>query len=195
MPSPLGHFLAGLAVGIATDPEPPPTRRPLREHLTGFALACGALAAAPDLDLLLHKTLLGEFHRTATHSVTAVALVLIIGVLVTGKVTRRRSRWWAVVFAAAWGTHLLMDWLGADPSRPPGQQLLWPFSDRYFISGIDFFPSTERNFHGEKFLIRNMIAGVTELAVGIPLVALGWLLGLPRRMAVGRRLKRGATTS
>lgn len=176
MPSPLGHFLAGLAVGVAADPEPPPASQPFRRALTSFTLTCGVLAAAPDLDLIVPDAVIDNFHRSATHSFVAVALVFIVSVVVTGKVTPRANRWWyASAFAAAWSTHLLMDWLGADPSRPAGIQLLWPFSPEYFTSGIDFFPATERNIRQEDlFLVRNFKAAFVETVVGIPLVTLAW---------------------
>lgn len=173
MPSPLGHTLAGLAVGIATDPKTAAGRRPFRAYLTSYAILCAFLAAAPDLDLLLHRRIIWNFHRTATHSLFAVAAVFIVTALVTGEVTRRPRRWInATTFALAWASHLLMDWLGADPSRPAGLQLLWPFSDAYFISGFDYFPATERDTKVAHFLIQNARAATVEMLAGGVLLAI-----------------------
>ena len=44
----------------------------------------------------------------------------------------------------AWSSHILLDWLGADANPPYGVQAFWPFSDTWFISGVDVFPGTER---------------------------------------------------
>jgi membrane-bound metal-dependent hydrolase YbcI (DUF457 family) len=173
MPSPLGHTLAGLAVGIATDPKTASGGRPFRAYLTSYAILCAFLAAAPDLDLLLHRRIIWNFHRTATHSLFAVAAVFIVTALVTGEVTRRPRRWInATTFALAWASHLLMDWLGADPSRPSGIQLLWPLSDQFFVSGIDYFPATERDTKVAHFFIQNARAATVEALTGGVLLAL-----------------------
>lgn len=173
MPSPLGHSLAGLAVGIATDPTTVPARRPFRSYLTRYSLLTAFLAAGPDLDLLLHDRVIEGFHRTATHSVTAVAAVFILTAFVTGEVTTRSRRWVdASICAVAWASHLLMDYLGADPSSPPGIQAFWPFSDRFYISGLSYFPATERDIHVGHFLVQNARAATVELCTGGVLLAL-----------------------
>src|SRR4051794_39897525 len=74
MPSPIGHLIIGAAIGRAITPDKP-----------RMVAWCAVLAAAPDLDLLFPGT-----HRTVTHSVggvIAVAVVTIVSILVTGKVT------------------------------------------------------------------------------------------------------------
>ncbi len=172
MPSPLGHCLAGLAVGIATDPSTVPSKRPLLSYLTRYAWLTACLAVGPDLDLLLHDRVIIDFHRTATHSFTAVAAVFIVTAFVTGGVTTRARRWWdASMCALAWSSHLFMDWLGADPSTPSGLKVFWPFSDRFYISGLGFFPATERDIHVSHFLVQNARAATVELCVGGILVA------------------------
>src|SRR5512144_2456969 len=80
MPSPIGHAVAGCAVVWGADLI---DRRPSSARL---ALVAAVLATTPDLDLLL-----SHFHRSATHSVTAVLLVLIITAAVTGRVIRLRA--------------------------------------------------------------------------------------------------------
>jgi hypothetical protein len=84
MPSPVGHALAGVALARVS-----PTRRNV--------VLCAALAAMPDVDLLLPLT-----HRTVTHSVTAVAATFILAAAVTGQVTRWKH---ATLYAAAWASH------------------------------------------------------------------------------------------
>src|SRR5262245_60666953 len=92
MPSTVGHALAGVAVAWTADLLP--GNRPYRprpasaaERASGpLTLVCAVLAALPDADLLF------GVHRTATHSVGALALVIIVAAAVTERVTRQAER-------------------------------------------------------------------------------------------------------
>jgi membrane-bound metal-dependent hydrolase YbcI (DUF457 family) len=182
MPSPLGHVLAGLSVGwfserASAPPEPPgPTTRPFSSSLTPFVAWCAVAAAIPDADLLIP-----HFHRTATHSLTATTLVLIIAAGVTGKVTRRRAWVFAWALAAAHASHLLLDWLGVDRFTNPGIQLLWPFSDAFYISDVNLFPPVERRITRPEALGVNLTAALTELALLGPVAAAAWFVRRTRR--------------
>ncbi len=172
MPTPVGHALGGIAVAWTSD------RRASRR----LTIVCAAIAAAADLDLLFPYP-----HRTASHSVTAVALTIIIAALVTGQVTAgsRHRKWltadgrWRIPLTcgAAYATHLLLDWMGADSSFPYGLQMLWPLSDRWFISGWDVFPQTERRrFWTAATMQVNATAVARELLILAPIVAALWLV-------------------
>ena len=171
MPSPIGHALTGLAVawtsGLVTPresgagnpagPDGWPDRR--------LVLTAIALAAAPDLDLLLPGA-----HRTATHSLAAAAAVTIIAAAVTWQVTRWRT---AALCGISYASHLLLDWLAADNYAPRGIELLWPFSDRWFISNLDLFRQTARQqFLTAPIIRQNLIAVAQELVILLPIVAL-----------------------
>ncbi len=178
MPTPIGHALAGLALALAARPlgESPVAfaqgARPTRIDWRLVALLAG-LAAAPDLDLVFQP------HRTATHSLVSIALVTILAAAVTGKVTPSPGRAWrlAVLCGAAWGSHLLLDWLGADTSTPRGVQLLWPFSDRWFISGWDVFRRIERRHaFAADTMTSNLRAVGQEILILLPVVAAAWLM-------------------
>jgi len=162
MPSPIGHALGGLVVVWVADlVDGPPAGR------DRLLLLYMALAAAPDLDLLVPGG-----HRTATHSLFAALLVFMIAAAVTGQVTRWRT---ATLCAAAYGSHLLLDWLGADNMPPRGIQLLWPVSDRWFISDLDLFRQTaRRHFLTGPIMRENAIAVAQELAIMLPIVGLLW---------------------
>lgn len=179
MPSPIGHTLAGLAVGWFSEPAPATPRRRLRDSLTPFVCWCAVVAAIPDADLLIP-----HFHRTATHSVTATVLLLIMVAGVTGKVTRHPA--WMVAFglAAAHGTHLLLDWLGTDRFPPPGLQVLWPFSPHFFYSGVDLFPPVERRLLRPEAFGVNAYAAAWEVLIMGPIALVAWF----------RRHRRSATT-
>jgi membrane-bound metal-dependent hydrolase YbcI (DUF457 family) len=160
MPSPIGHALAGVAVVWGAD------LVDRRRSSPRVVAVCAGLAMLPDADLLLPGT-----HRMATHSVTAAALVFIIAAAVTGKVTRE-----ALLCALAYGSHLLLDWLAADLYPPPGIQLFWPFSHRWYISGWDIFRQTARQqFLTAPIMRLNAIAVAQELAILMPPLAVLWL--------------------
>jgi membrane-bound metal-dependent hydrolase YbcI (DUF457 family) len=163
VPSPIGHVLAGAAVVYAGD------AIDRRRSPISLVATCALLGAVADLDLLLPR-----YHRSFTHSLTAVAFIFIVAAAVTGEVTRLRAsrfdlrasrfrlrasrfggqagghgggraRWRvALICACAYATHLLLDWLGADALPPYGLQLFWPFIKRFFVSGLNLFAETER---------------------------------------------------
>jgi inner membrane protein len=136
-------------------------------------LACAALAAIPDADLLLPIT-----HRSITHSVTAVALVSIIAILVTGWVTGKVSTRIVVACTLAYASHLLLDWLNVDTNPPRGIQALWPFDDRWFISDLDLFPRIERRqpFSVET-MAGNLRAAIVEILIMGPVALVAWWAG------------------
>jgi len=187
MPSPIGHALAGVAVAWSADLVDGGRSSPR------LVAACGGLAMLPDADLLIPST-----HRMATHSIAAAVVVFIIAAAVTGQVTRATRRCqtlqrgnagvrhlhgatqgWrtAILCALAYGSHLLLDWLGADFFPPRGIQLLWPVSDRWMISGWDIFRQTaRRQFLTAPIIRQNALAVAQELAILLPIVLVLWLV-------------------
>jgi hypothetical protein len=72
---------------------------------------------------------------------------------------------------------LLLDWLAVDPSPPQGLQIMWPFSHRWFISGRDWFPPTERrNVFSVAAMTINAKAVTEEVLFLGPLVAALWFV-------------------
>lgn len=180
MPSPIGHALAGVAVAWAAD------LADGRRSSPRLVIVCAGLGMLPDADLLFRGA-----HRTATHSITAAVLTFIIAAAVTGQVTRCQtpssgvrhptmvSDTWrvATVCALAYASHLLLDWLGADHFAPFGIQLLWPFSDRWFISNLDLFRQTaRRDFLTAPIIRQNAIAVAQEIAILAPILVALWLI-------------------
>ena len=97
MPSPIGHSLAGLAVGWATNRP----GRPLRP-LLAQAATLAALSVAPDLDLLWGR------HSRETHSLGAALIVAGLAAWWRWPIGPTRPR---IFLAAAlvWLAHPLMD--------------------------------------------------------------------------------------
>ena len=177
MPSPIGHALAGVAAAWAADLVPgdrawrtAPDSAPwyLRAG-DGLTLLCAGLGAAPDLDLAFLP------HRTATHSLFATAFVGIFAAALAANAKRPVARV-ALMCAAAYGSHLLLDWLGTDHYPPRGIQLLWP-SQAWYISGIDVFRQTARlRVFTRGPMLANARAILQEIAILGPAVAALWLV-------------------
>jgi membrane-bound metal-dependent hydrolase YbcI (DUF457 family) len=181
MPSPIGHALAGMAIAwffVPKQANPPDQSRSAGAFIRSrrFVALCATLAAIPDLDLLYQR-----IHRTVTHSVTATLVVTILAIAVTGWVTSR-VRWRiALACGVAYGSHVLLDWLGADSFIPYGIQALWPFSDRWFIAPWPIFPGTERRLpFSPRGIWMNTWAVVAETLILGSVALIAWRLRDPR---------------
>jgi membrane-bound metal-dependent hydrolase YbcI (DUF457 family) len=167
MPSPIGHALAGIAVGALIG------RRPGWRLLAVTAVA----AALPDVDFLLPL-----LHRGPSHSVGAAAMAFAAALLVISLDSHVTRRWHtAAAVGLAYASHTLLDWLGADTSTPRGLMALWPLSTSFYISGLDVFHSVDRRYWISGFWTRNAIAVLREIAILGPLVILSLLANRRRR--------------
>jgi membrane-bound metal-dependent hydrolase YbcI (DUF457 family) len=164
MPTPFGHAIGGLAAALFANSA---ARRPgLSPQLL---LAAAAAAVAPDLDILLGS------HRTYTHSVGAAALVGLVSWLLLRRRVNAPAA--AAAVTAAYGSHLLLDWLGKDTSRPPGLTVLWPFSSTYFLSGCELFGEVSRRYWLlDEFIFGNLKALGWEMLVLTPVMLIAWVV-------------------
>lgn len=172
MPSPVGHALAGLTAGwlVAGAPE-----RGAFGDAGGVrrAVTFAALGVLPDLDLLVGA------HSGPTHGIGAAVIVGLLAAAMASGNGRLRV---ALASAAAYGSHILLDWLGSDTSPPIGIMALWPFSRDYFESAWHVFPAVSRRYwQPEMFWSQNLRALMAELAVLAPLLAVTWLTRGRRR--------------
>jgi membrane-bound metal-dependent hydrolase YbcI (DUF457 family) len=165
-------WAADLIPGNRSGRTAPPSASWYRRAGNGLTLACAALAAAPDLDLIFDG-----YHRSITHSVAAVAMTGLVAALVAWWTERPVARV-ALMCAAAWATHPVLDWMGVDRAFPPfGVQLFWPFSDRWFISRWDLFPGTERHdIFSAAAVVRNATSAAAELILVGPIAVAVWLV-------------------
>jgi len=178
VPTSIGHALAGAAAAWSVDLVPgrrawrtaPPEASWYRRAGDGLTLVCAVLAAVPDADLLFH------IHRTFTHSIGAVMLVGLAAAAIAIVIDRPIARV-AAMCAAAYATHLLLDWLAADAFPPRGIQWLWPLSHKWYISDADWFRQTERRaLFTAPSMIKNLQAIVQEIAILGPTLAAVWLV-------------------
>ena len=177
MPSPVGHTLAGICGYLVARGHVPLHRR--RWLLIGSV----SLAILPDLDFL-PGLLLGDlrtFHHQASHSLTAVVIVS----LLLGCLARRwnlKGMAWGIWGGGLYLSHIVLDLLVNDPSTPFGVQLLWPFSETYFISPItpfasfDYFNQTI-GILSSLFSVHNLNTIIKEIVLMAPLLCLAWFVG------------------
>jgi membrane-bound metal-dependent hydrolase YbcI (DUF457 family) len=136
-------------------------------HLTGFAL----LGILPDVDLLVGA------HSGPTHSLGA-ALALGAAVWALARSRSPDPMRTGLAAAAAYGSHVLLDWLGTDTAPPIGIMAMWPLTRAYFDSQLHVFPAVSRRiWQPQLFWIPNLHALVVELALLAPVV---WLVGRVR---------------
>lgn len=144
MASPIGHALAGYAIGrLATDGSSRQER--------WLVAACMALAVAPDLDLLPGVLLAGRpslYHQGASHS---LAVALAVSLAAAWLLARDRHFLRSfVALLAAYASHLALDGLGSDARLPIGMPLLWPFSDATWISPVAILPGIQHTQPGRE---------------------------------------------
>jgi membrane-bound metal-dependent hydrolase YbcI (DUF457 family) len=179
MPSPIGHCLAGLAIGLAVEPAQAEPAKVTARLLSKFALIGAFVAAVPDADLVY-----SAIHRGVSHSVGATAVLMIITAVVTGWVTGRVQWRWVILVGAAHASHIVMDWMGTDRYPPPGIEALWPFSRKFYISGWDVFPPTERRVYLPGAFWTNVRALVAEVGITGPIAVLAFMARRTRKSRV-----------
>lgn len=176
VPSPLGHALGGVFVGVLARRWSPRFTAPPRWAL----LAC--VAMAPDLDLLVGR------HSGETHSLGAVCLVWLaaFGIRRWGPARAPLSSalGWALACGAAYTSHLLLDALGTDNARPIGIMAFWPLSANYVKFPLQLFPPVPRNPLSARFWSGMPMALFIECLTLCPMV---WLASRAGRQRHRRR--------
>jgi hypothetical protein len=193
MPSPIGHALAGVTAAWTADLVPGerawrtagPTASWFKRAGGGLTLICAVLAASPDLDLLFHS------HRTVSHSVGAAIFIALFAAAMAANSSRPIVRV-TLMCAAAYLTHLLLDWLAADSTPPYGILALWPFSNAWYISNLDIFRQTARRFFFTAPTIRqNALTVAQEVAILGPITWGVWLVRVKALAGLSAKLSRG----
>ena len=166
---PIGHALGGVAAGCLVaaslpiarrDPTRPPAGRAPGLDVRTLALFA-LLGMLADLDFLI------GMHRSVTHSVGATAVA---GGIAAALASRDRVRW-AVRVAVAYGSHVLLDWVGTDPGPPLGVMALWPWTSEYYLSDLHLFMRVCREYWLPSCWWNNLLGLCREVLVLAPLAA------------------------
>jgi inner membrane protein len=173
VPSPIGHVLGGIAAGwiVAGVPAGEQGGRGRTDRAWREAALFGALGALPDVDLLFGA------HSGPTHSVGAAALAGIVVGLVAVRhrllAPATRAVTAIAACAAAYGSHVLLDWLARDTTAPIGVMALWPFQREHYESNLHLFMAISRRYYqGWTFVRQNGLALLRELALLVPILVL-----------------------
>jgi inner membrane protein len=153
-------------------PRPLGTRQWTRIGLFVFA------ANAPDLDFLPGLVFgdLPRFHHGPSHS---IGLAILFGLIASLFFSRRGYAF--VVGSSLYLSHVVLDYLGQDPTPPFGVPLFWPFSEEYFMAAFAFFrPFHNRGGSAELivsvlFTFHNFLTVLAEIAFLLPLLILSRL--------------------
>jgi membrane-bound metal-dependent hydrolase YbcI (DUF457 family) len=174
----MGHALGGLAAAFIADSA---VRRP--QLSPALLVAAAAIAVAPDLDLLI------GMHRAYTHSLGALFVVGVTSWLVLrGRVPHPMPA--AALLTAAYGSHLVLDWMGKDTSSPPGLTIMWPFSQTYYVSGWNLFGEVSRRYWlPHEFIGGNLQALAWELLVLVPILLIAWVVWSKRTLKGGNETR------
>jgi inner membrane protein len=149
----------------------------------GRAAALMIVANLPDADFLVGFVLgrPGMLHRGASHTVLAAVLFgVAAGAFVRWR-WRERFAPTALLFGAAYLSHLLLDALTIDSRPPAGGQFLWPFSSEYVVAPITFFTEIYIDGHTRESFLRSVLDWPTivvlarELVIAIVAIG-GWHL-------------------
>jgi hypothetical protein len=181
----LGGFAAGWLVAgppESTNGSGPTARgRSWLRRVPVQALAFAGLGMAADLDLLVGR------HSQFTHSVgmtIAVSLGAYVVLHRAGGGAHRasvtRHAWLlALAVGAAYGSHVVLDWLAGDATPPWGITALWPFSSSYYLSHLDVFWGISREPWRPGAVWHDVLAIGRELLLLGPLALGAWWLRRP----------------
>jgi inner membrane protein len=177
MPSPVGHSLIGLALGLAAAvPRGELRTLPARVwSARGALLGSVFVANLPDLDYLPGVLAgdLNRYHHGLTHTLGWCVLMSVAVWLLLRAACPARAPLRVLVWCLALtGSHLLADWLTADNRPPIGILALWPFSDAHFHAPVSLFWPLLKRDYAEIFQWHNVQAIGVEALLCLPLVLL-----------------------
>ena len=209
MPSPVGHLITGATIGRALNPD--------QTTVVAWCAVLAAASDLDLLFPGTHRTVTHSVGAVIAVIVVTIVSMLVTGQVkgvrpgdrsgvrygVRPRVrpgdrfgvrpgdrfgVRPRVRYLiAVTLVLAFTSHLVLDWLGADPTPPNGLQVFWPFSDHWYISGLDIFRGTARR---NIFTARSMWINATALAQEIAITGpIAWIV-FRRRGAAARSFNR-----
>ena len=125
------------------------------------------VANLPDMDFLLGFVLgePGRLHRGVSHTVLAAMGFAIAAGAFLHWWRRERFAAAALVFGAAYLSHLVLDYFTIDTRPPAGVQILWPFSSAYLISPVTIFAEITIDGRTRVDFLRTVLAWPTAVVL------------------------------
>ncbi len=170
MPTPVGHLLAGVIIRQSLPCD--------RRGKLFFSAGLLFFTLLPDIDFLFGFAVgdMNRYHHLFTHSFLFVCAAGLAGGLLFAGGGRSRF-YFSAIFILAGTSHLLLDCLALDQRPPFGCPLLWPVSNRFFISPIVLFSDVKRHSEAGLFLASLFNThNLRTVAVEIALLAPIWLI-------------------
>lgn len=172
MPSPIGHSLISVGASLFYKGEEKRFFRHWKFIL--FVILIGNL---PDFDFI-PGILMGNlsiFHSTYTHTIGFAVLVGFLVWAVSKIIHIKRPFGLALFSFILIILHLLADAFNYDSRPPLGVMLFWPITKKYFYMPLQIFFPFNRHDLGQFFSTGNLIATISELSVGLPLILVGYI--------------------
>jgi inner membrane protein len=179
MAAPLGHALAGLAVGTAASGGR--TILGPWQDLVFFTV----VALAPDLDFIPSLITGDNWHQGPSHSLLAAGMMA----LLCGLWGRGRGHGWLLAWCGGlvYLSHLGVDYLALDTLPPHGLPLWWPFSPEHMTAKHAIFLDVKRHSLTWAVIAHDIKAMAWELVLLGPLAGLAVWFRAWRRGAAPHR--------
>jgi len=185
MCTPVGHSLLGFSIFISLKDSQK------KDHWV-IPLGIIILASFPDIDFIF-GFLSGDpnrYHHFWMHSLAFAVLFGVIFGVGSGWLFRRFSFRFGFLGFFIIFSHILLDFFTKDTSSPMGMQLLWPFSDSFYLSSVSLFQdvhkaSSSSEFLKSLFVWHNLWTVLIELAILGPVFLISWLRYSKKRELTG----------
>jgi membrane-bound metal-dependent hydrolase YbcI (DUF457 family) len=132
-------------------------------------------ASLPDIDFAISYLLGRNVHHHFTHGIGCAALFAAAAFVVSRALSRSQPGRDALILTIAYLSHLGLDLFSRDAAPPYGLQVLWPFSDEFYISSALLFDDVWRGTLAKLFGLHNWLAVLREVAImGPPAAIVLW---------------------
>ena len=170
MASPVGHSLCGYLIFTSTQEK---GKKINWTELLIFVV----IANLADIDYLF-GFVVGRpnvYHHQFTHSITMAVIVAAIAALIFQYKNPKNFLRLFIIFFLLYSSHIFIDFFTKDTSFQYGEQLLWPFSNNYYLSSISIFrdvhkAQTSVEFFPALFSYYNFITVLTETVIISPFI-------------------------
>ena len=167
----IGHSLFSVFVGLQR------WKKNLPDDFWKILCFFIVLGLVPDIDFLPGLLIgsINKYHHGVTHSIGfAFVFSIIFGYFYYLWKKDNNPLSYLAIFLV-WFGHAILDFVSIDTSIPYGMPVLWPFSDKYFISPWVVFSDVDRGSFSRMFGGHNQRTFLVEVLIMGPVVWLAWV--------------------